>query len=109
MAMRCSGAGTSRSRPSQAQLGETLQKVQAAAAKPDRNVILQHAEGGAWDSLVISRYDSWAEFAADMDDATAEQRERHAGLMRSAGMELREHAASHNDTIAMRVAIPPAK
>ena len=92
-----------------AQLDEALQKVQASAAKPDRGVILQHAEGGAWDSLVISRYDSWRDFAADMGDPTAGQREQRAGLMRSAGLELREHAASHNDTIAVRVAVPPAR
>jgi hypothetical protein len=92
-----------------AQLDETLRKVRAAAAKPGREVVLQHAEGGAWDSLVISRYDSWGDFAADMADNTAEQRERRAGLMRSAGLELREHSASHDDTIAVRVAVPPAK
>jgi hypothetical protein len=92
-----------------AQLDEALQKVQASAAKPGRGVILQHAEGGAWDSMVISRYDSWADFAADMADTTAGQREQRAGLARSAGLELREHAASHNDTIAVRVAVPPAR
>lgn len=92
-----------------AQLDETLKKVQAAAAKPDRGVILQHAEGGAWDSLVISRYDSWRDFAADMGDTTAGQREQRAGLMRPAGQELREHSASHNDTIAVRVAVPTAQ
>lgn len=92
-----------------AQLDETLQKVQAAAAKPDRGVILQHVEGGAWDSMVINRYDSWRDFAADQSDTTADQRERRAGLMRPARLELREHLGSHNDTIAVRVAVPPAK
>ena len=92
-----------------AQLDETLQKVQASAAKPDRGVILQHVEGGVWDSMVISRYDSWRDFAADMGDATAEQRERRAGLTQSGGLTLREHAASHNDTIAVRVAVPMAR
>ena len=92
-----------------AQLDETLQKVQAAAATPGRDVILQHAEGGAWDSLVISRYDSWRDFATDMADTTAGPREQRAGLTRPAGVELREHAASHSDTIAVRVAVPPAK
>ena len=92
-----------------AQLDETLQKVQASAAKPDHGVILQHVEGGAWDSLAISRYDSWRDFAADMGDATAEQRERRAGLTQSGGLTLREHAASHNDTIAVRVAVPMAR
>ena len=92
-----------------AQLDETLQKVQASAAKPDRGVILQHAEGGAWDSLVINRYDSWQEFAADQSDPAGEQRERRAGLMRGARLEMREHQASHDDTIAVRVAVPPAR
>ncbi len=87
-----------------AQLDETLQMVQAAAAKPDRGVILRHVEGGAWDSMVLMRYDSWQELAADMVDATAEQRERRAGLTQPAGLALREHAGTHSDTIAVRVA-----
>jgi hypothetical protein len=92
-----------------AQLDDTLQKVAAAAAKPDRGVLLQHVEGGNWDSLVIQRYDSWQEFAVDMGDATADQRERRAGLTQPAGVALREHGASHNDTIAVRVPIPAAR
>lgn len=93
-----------------AQLDDTLQKVQASAAKPGTGVILQHVEGGNWDSLVISRYDSWPEFAADMAvDTTADQRERRAGLTQPAWMALREHAATHNDTIAVRVAVPASK
>ncbi len=55
-----------------AQLDDTLQKVLASAAKPDRGVLLQHVEGGNWDSLVINRYDSWQEFAGDMSDSTGE-------------------------------------
>lgn len=87
-----------------AQLDDTLQKVLASAAKPDRGVLLQHVEGGNWDSLVINRYDSWQEFAGDMSDSTSEQRERRAGLTQPAGLALREHAGFHNDTIAVRVA-----
>ncbi len=86
-----------------AQLDETLQKVQASASKPDRGVILQHVEGGAWDSMLINRHDSWRDFAADQSDAAAEQRERRAGLSRPAPLALREHSASHNDTLAVRV------
>jgi hypothetical protein len=86
-----------------AQLDDTLQKVLASAAKPDRGVLLQHVEGGNWDSLVINRYDSWQEFAADMGDTTSEQREQRAGLTQGAGLALREHAGFHNDTIAVRV------
>ena len=91
-----------------AQLDDTLQKVLASAAKPDRGVVLQHVEGGNWDSLVINRYDSWQEFAGDMGDSTSEQREQRAGLAQGAGLALREHAGFHNDTIAVRVA-PAAK
>lgn len=91
-----------------AQLDDTLDKVAASAAKPDRGVILRHVEGGNWDSLTISRYDSWQDFAADMTDATSEQRERRAGLTQGAGLALREHSSFHNDTVAVRVS-PAAK
>jgi hypothetical protein len=92
-----------------AQLDDTIEKVQASAAKPDRGVVLRHVEGGNWDSLVISRYDSWTEFAADMTDAGSDQRERRAGLTQPAWQALREHSATHNDSVAVRVAIPAAR
>jgi len=92
-----------------AQLDDTLEKVQASASQPGRGVVLRHVEGGAWDSLVLQRYDSWRDFAADMSDATAEQRERRAGLTQPAGLALREHAGSHSDSIAVRVAVPTAR
>lgn len=90
-----------------AQLDDTLQKVQASAAKPERGVILSHIEGGNWDSLAINRYDSWQEFGADMTDTTGEQRERRAGLTQPAWQALREHSGTHNDTIAVRVIPAP--
>ena len=86
-----------------AQLDDTLEKLQASAAKPDRGVVLRHVEGGNWDSLVISRYDTWAEFAADMTDTGSEQRERRAGLTQPGWQALREHASTHTDTIAVPV------
>jgi hypothetical protein len=90
-----------------AQLDDILQKMMAASAKPDRGIVLQHVEGGPWDSLMLQRYESWQEFASDMVDPAADQRERRAGLTRPAGMEMRDHVAFHADTITMRVV--PAK
>lgn len=92
-----------------AQLEQTLQKLQAAASKPEAVVILQHFEGGTWDFLVISRYDSWQALAADQTDGSAEQRERRAGLTRPMRLELREHMAAHHDTIAVRVPLQAGK
>lgn len=89
-----------------AQLDDVIEKVQASAAKPDRGVVLRHVEGGNWDTMVISRYDSWTDFAADMTDAGSDQRERRAGLGQPAWQALREHAGTHNDSIAVKVAIP---
>ena len=86
-----------------AQLDDILQKTVAASARPERAIVLQHVEGGAWDSLMVQRYDSWQELASDMVDPGAEQRARRAGLSRAAGMEMRDHVADHSDTLTMRV------
>jgi hypothetical protein len=87
------------------QLLQTLQRVDKAARKPGNSVILRHAEGSTWDYVVITRYDSWQDLAADQGDPQAEQRARSAGFTQSPGLELREYMASHHDTIAERIPI----
>ena len=102
--------GTYRGAPGhRSQLEETLGKIQAASVKPESGVILQHVEGGNWDYVTLSRYDSWQALATEEMDPAAEQRERRAGMTRSAGLELREHLGSHNDTIAVRVPLQPSR
>jgi hypothetical protein len=87
------------------QLYQTLQKIDRASRKPGSSVILRHAEGSEWDYAVITRYDSWADLAADQTDAQADQRTKQAGFTQSPGLELREHMLSHHDTIAERIPV----
>lgn len=87
------------------QLLQTLQRINQAARKPGSSVILRHAEGSPWDYVVITRYDSWQDLAADQGDPQAEQRARSAGFTQSPGLELRQYMASHHDTIAERVPV----
>lgn len=92
-----------------AQLEETLKRVSASSARPADSVLLQHLEGSAWDYLQITRYNDWKDLAAQQEDPGTEARERKAGLTQDAGLELRQHMASHHDTIANRVAVQASK
>jgi hypothetical protein len=87
------------------QLEETLKKISASGLQPASAVILQHREGSPWDYLWITRYNDWKDFAAQQDDPAAEERARRAGFRQDPGLELRNHMASHHDTIAERVAV----
>lgn len=86
-------------------LHETLQRIDRASRKPGNSVILRHAEGAEWDYVVITRYDSWQDLAADQADAEADQRAKRFGFTQSPGLELREHMLSHHDTIAERIPV----
>lgn len=92
-----------------AQLEETLKRVTASSPRPADSVLLQHLEGSAWDYLQITRYNGWKDLAAQQEDPDTQARERKAGLTQDAGLELRQHMASHHDTIANRVAVQAAK
>ncbi len=87
------------------QLLQTLQRLDLVARKPGNSVILRHAEGSPWDYVMITRYDSWQDLAANQSDPEAEQRARRAGFTQTPGLELREHMASHHDTIAERIPV----
>ena len=53
-----------------------------------------HLEGGSWQFLTLTKYDSWQDLATD----------RSAAAGGGAGwLENRQHSASHSDTIADRV------
>lgn len=73
---------------------EKLLRNPAPSKVPSGNVVLQHLEGGPWNFLTLTRYNSWADFAKEQ--ATP------AG---TAGQwdDVRMHSASHHDTIADRV------
>lgn len=91
------------------QLEETLKRVVASSPRPGDSVLLQHLEGSAWDYLQITRYNDWKDLAAQQEDPGTEARERKAGLTQDAGLELRQHMASHHDTIANRIAVQASK
>ena len=63
---------------------------------PTGDVVLQHLEGGPWNFITITRYNSWADLATDRASAGAPG-------ANSAWDELRMHSASHHDTIADRL------
>jgi hypothetical protein len=67
-------------------------KVQVGA------VLLQHVEGGAWQFMSITRYNSWQDLATD--------RAVSAGAPSAPGgwADIRQHVAFHRDTITDRIA-----
>ena len=91
------------------QLEETLKRIAASSPRPGDSVLLQHRDGSAWDYVQITRYNDWKDLAAQQDDPGASAREKKAGLAQDPGLELRQHMASHHDTIANRVAVQAAK
>jgi hypothetical protein len=92
-----------------AQLEETLKRIAAGGLRPADSVLLQHREGSPWDYLFVTRYNGWKDLAAQQEDPEAAARDRRAGLTQDAGLELRQHMASHADTIAERVAVQAGK
>ncbi|HYK41309.1 MAG TPA: hypothetical protein VE007_02895 [Thermoanaerobaculia bacterium] len=92
-----------------AQLEDTLKRIVASSVSPADNVILQHLDGSPWDYLHIARYTDWKSLAAEQDDPGAGARARKAGMAQDPGLVLREHMASHHDTIADRIAVQASK
>jgi len=79
------------------QLEQSLSQP-AASKVPTGTVLLRHVEGSDWQFLTITRYDSWQDFAADRAAAAA------SGATAAGGWaDIRQHSASHRDTIADRV------
>lgn len=80
------------------------EQLEKALAEPTRgkvqtgDVLFQHLEGGDWQFMSITRYNSWQDFATDRMAA--------AGAASAPGgwADLRQHSAFHRDTIADRIA-----
>lgn len=68
-------------------------------------VVLTHLEGAPWHLLAISRYASWQEFAKAMSAAAGTQT-KGAGQKPTG---LRQHMASHADTLAIPLAVHQGK
>lgn len=75
------------------QLGEALEKT-AATGPAGRAVTFRHVEGGPFDFIQITHYDSWNAIDAPAAGQAAPQAQ---------GLELRQHMAEHHDTICIRV------
>ncbi len=77
------------------QLRQVLDKN--AMDTPGRSITLTHVQGAPWTFLVLTRYDSWRQFAEEEEKAATADAKAAAG---DRGMELREHLAVHHDTLA---------
>lgn len=89
--------GVQRALPGHRDQLEKLLRNPTASKVPTGNVVLQHLEGGPWNFLTVTRYNSWADLAADRSGATASTGTGNQWN------ELRTHSAWHHDTIADRV------
>lgn len=63
------------------------------------NVLMQHLEGGPWNFLTLTRYNSWQDFATSEKTSVAETLKPDGGWLA-----VRNHSTYHNDTITDRIA-----
>lgn len=76
---------------------EKLLRNPGTSKVPTGNVVLQHLEGGPWNFLTVTRYNSWSDLASDRANATS------ATGTGGQWNDIRMHSASHHDTIADRL------
>jgi hypothetical protein len=75
------------------QLKGLLQQQTTGSKVPVSDVLLQHAEGGPWTFIALSRYNSWQDFATD-----------EAGTIGAQGWAaVRAQSTFHRDTLADRI------
>lgn len=94
--------GVQRALPGHRDQLEQLLRNPAATKVPSGDVVLQHLEGGPWNFLTITRYNSWA------DLATAQAGGAGGSGAGDQWNEIRTHSAWHHDTIADRLNSPGA-
>ncbi len=81
------------------ELDKMLSETPAAGTDTSSgNVLLQHLEGAAWNFLGVVRYDSWDKFAENEKISVAQTNKGQGGWN-----DLRNHVASHHDTLADRI------
>ena len=78
---------------------EQLQKAlnTPGPSAPAGQVLLTHLEGPPWQSLGITRYNSWQDFATDQVASAT-------GSAADGWAEVRAHGSYHHDTLADRIA-----
>jgi hypothetical protein len=94
--------GVQRALPGHRDQLEQLLRNPGTTKVPVGNVVLQHLEGGPWNFLTITRYNSWADLAADRSGAAS------ATGTGPQWNDIRMHSASHHDTIADRLNVATA-
>jgi hypothetical protein len=77
-----------------AQLLESLNRPAPPSKVTVGNLVMTHLEGGNWQYLALTKYNSWQDLATDRSAAAG------AG---DGWAEIRQHSAFHEDTIADRV------
>ena len=80
-------------------LESALSEPPGAGDKTAGLVLMQHLEGGPWQYLTVTRFNSWADFGASESSDTAETVKGSGGWFK-----MREHAAFHTDTVTDRIA-----
>ena len=83
------------------QLANTLRRL--AALFPERRTVFEHVEGASWEFVLLQRYDSWSALGAEDDVPPEKLRAQGFANNDAIGLELRQHAAEHRDTIARLV------
>ncbi len=62
------------------------------------NVLLQHVEGGDWNLMTLTRYNSWQDLGSDRAGLSSASASTPGGWA-----DIRQHSAFHRDTIADRI------
>ena len=81
------------------QLEKNLNEPPAAGDPQSGRVVMRHLEGGPWQYLQISRYNSWQDFATNESNSQARSLKGEGNWFK-----LRDHAAYHTDTLTYRIA-----
>ena len=81
------------------QLEKMLSAAPSSGDPVSGAILMQHVEGAPWNFLTITRYNSWHDFATGETNSAAQTAKGSGGWY-----ELREHAATHNDTLTDRMA-----
>jgi hypothetical protein len=81
------------------QLLASLNAPSAVSSKIETgNVLLQHVEGGDWNFMTVTRYNSWQDLGSDRGSAGPANASTPGGWA-----DIRQHSAFHRDTIADRI------
>lgn len=81
------------------QLEKALSQPPGAGDSVGGLVLMQHLEGGPWQFLTITRYNSWQDFATSEKNSVPDTLKAGGGWLT-----LREHSTYHNDTLTDRIA-----